>query len=130
MSKKVINFAANFAVESLNRKLQTSKAGNGEKCARVKLESISDAHEQVTSTSINYIVRFTVTPSSTPFEALIRRKMSTLFSLTPKFEMLQEIVQMNQVTENQMCVPESGEGTVKRKKDDDEEEEYEDFGEL
>jgi Protein of unknown function (DUF229) len=116
VSKKVVKYAVSFAVNALNEMLQTMTSANGEKCSQVSLVNITSAHEQLGSREINYIVRFTVTKTNAEFEAFMRRKTSTLFSMKPKFEMIQEIVNMNEKIS--MCVPESSgspSGSVERR---------------
>jgi hypothetical protein len=68
-----------------------------------------------------------VSPSKAHFEANVKRKFSSLFSTTPKFELLQEIVQMNENTEPNICVSES-ESSEERKLERRFEEEYEEEG--
>lgn len=126
VKKKVIQLAAQHALEIVNKKLQTERAENGERCATLKLKAVVEAREKMASEwDIVYIVRFTVTPTKARFEAFMRRKFSA-FSLKPKFEMIQEIVHMNKIREPK-CVPESGTAIAKRFDIDyDENEDYED----
>ena len=103
----------------LNQKLSKMKAENGEKCATLQLNKITDAHEQMsTQFNVNYIIRFTVTPTKSHFEATVRRKLTTLFSTTPKFELLGEIVHMNENTQPIVCVPASGKKFSRRFEDE------------
>jgi hypothetical protein len=123
--KKVIKLAANFAVDALNKKREGMKDEDGKTCTKFKLKRITDAQEQVISQlDIVYIVRFTVSPSKAHFEANVKRKFSTLFSTTPKFELLHEVVQMNENTEPNICVSES-ESSEEKKLTRRFEEEYE-----
>jgi hypothetical protein len=130
ISKKVIKFAAEFAVKALNQKLQTIKAANGEKCAAMNMTKVTEANEQRSSLwNVNYIIRFTAMPSKAQFEAFMRRKLSTLISMTPKFELVQEIVHINE-NSHPMCVPESGVVIVKKLNDETDYGDYEENEEL
>lgn len=117
--KKVVQFAVDFAMKVLNQKLSKMKAENGENCAKLQLSKITDAHEQmVTQFDVNYIIRFIVTPTKSHFEATVRRKLTTLISTTPQFELLGEIVHMNENTQPIVCVPASGKKFNRRFEDE------------
>lgn len=100
--------AAQHALDVLNENLKAMKTKSGEACAILKLGNITSANQQLTSKSnLNYILRFTVTPSKAQYEVLLRRKASTLFSLSPKFELLNEILHTNVEKEPIVCISES-----------------------
>lgn len=121
-SMEVVTLAAQHAVDVLNQNLTNS-------CETLKLVNVTSAHQQLTSQwNMNYLIRFTVAPSKAQFEAFLRRRMSTLFSLSPQFELLRQIVHTNAEKEPTACVPKT---EVKRRKesgeDDDDGENYYDW---
>lgn len=121
-SMEVVTLAAQHAVDVLNQNLTNS-------CETLKLVNVTSAHQQLTSQwNMNYLIRFTVAPSKAQFEAFLRRRMSTLFSLSPKFELLRQIVHTNAEKEPTVCVLKT---EVKRRKesgeDDDDGENYYDW---
>lgn len=96
--KYVAKSAAEFAVSVLNQKLNSS-------CSRLKLTEVTAAKQQRTAPwNINYIIRFNVSPSKAQFEVIVSRKFSSLFSLSPKFELIQEIEHVNKDKEPIVCV--------------------------
>lgn len=107
-SLKVVKLAAQHAIDVLNKNLKTMKTKSGEHCAMLSLGNITSANQQLTSKSnLNYILRFTVTPSKAQYEVLLRRKASTLFSLSPQFELLNEILHTNVDKEPIVCISKS-----------------------
>lgn len=112
-SKEVVMHAAEYAVAVLNQNLAAD-------CKSLKLAQVTGARQQRTAPwSITYIVRFTVSPSKAQFEAVLSRKFSSLFSLSPNFQLLQEIVQINKDKELSCILKSSkGESDIKRMETD------------
>lgn len=108
VSKLIVKFAAQHAVDTLNKKLKSKKTENGEDCAILRLRNVTLAKHQLTSPwNLNYVVEFNVTPSNGQFEALLKRKFSSIVTHPPQFELLQEIVHTNIDKEPIVCVPKS-----------------------
>lgn len=112
-SKEVVQYAARHALAALNAKLRGD-------CKKLHLKQIIGSRHQRTSPwNLNYIVRFTVSPSKAEFEAIMSRKFSTLFSFEPKFELLQGIVHTNIDKEPLICIPKSTNRDMARKSEMD-----------
>lgn len=108
VSKRVIKFAAQHAVDALNQKLKSMKAENGEACAVLKLQNIILAQSQLMSPwNLNYLITFNVSPSNAQFEALMERKFESILTYAPRFKLLQEIFHINKDHEPIFCVPKS-----------------------
>lgn len=108
--KDVVKLAAQHALDALNRNLTKMKTDNGESCATLKLTEVTSASQQLSSPwywNMNYIVQFVVSPTNAKFEVFLRRKFSTVASLTPQFEILQEIVHTSEVNGTKVCVSKS-----------------------
>lgn len=116
-SQEVVKLAAQHAVEDLNRKL---KLIEGENCSMLTLKEITSAKQELTSAwNMNFLIRFTVSPSKAKFEALMARRFSTIVSTSPQFELLEETVHVNIEKEPQVCVPMSSTPDSKRINEED-----------
>lgn len=101
--KNVVWFAARYAVDELNKKLEPMKAEN-KTCATLYLKEVNSAHQQLTSPyNMNYIVRFTVLPSNAQFEALLRRKFSSVVMPSPQFKKILDITLLNDEKGFEVC---------------------------
>lgn len=108
---EVVQLATKHALEVLNQKLMKLKTSPKKKtetpepCMMLKLKEITSAHQQLASIwDMNYIISFTVTPSKAHFEAILRKRLVTVVSHLPQFDLVQEISHINQGREPVVCV--------------------------
>jgi len=85
----VVISAAQHTLDDINKKLY-------KRCEKLKLGNITSVIQQLADPwTISYIIQFNVTHSRAKFETYVRRKLSSLFSDKPQFELVQRTVHVN-----------------------------------
>lgn len=103
-SKEMVQKVAEFGVDELNRQLATRKTKKGEKCSVLTLSNVTSSRTQLASQSkLFFIVTFTVANSKAHFEVIVRKKLTSLLSTEPKFELVHEVINMSDDSVPEIC---------------------------
>ncbi|CRK99826.1 CLUMA_CG013134, isoform A [Clunio marinus] len=123
-SKKVLKHVVRFAIKNLNYELSKMKTTSGKNCTKLKVDRITLAYQQlISSWTMNYIIRFTVLPSNDEFEAIMRKKFISIIKAEPQFELIKEIIRINNDTRPNICV--DPDATSNRRINEEYEDDYE-----
>lgn len=116
VSKALVQKVAEFGVDQLNGKLSSMRTKEGEKCSMLTLGNVTSSRTQLLSQSkLFFIVTFTVENSKAQFEVIVRKKLSSLLSTEPKFELIHEVVNMSHDSVPDICKAETDASTVDKR---------------